>query len=228
MLANSRKVKYKNDTSQILTEVARRMNVNVKMIQKPFQCYWQDVGTMFTHNLGYGINIEGFCHMIMYVQGADTYAKKIEKRIKMLHRMLEIYHEKTAADMPEKMPEKIKNIYMQLYDYLTRIVLLQCSLNQYEKDVLAIYPKKYKPRRLFFDQLVSRLEKLYRIPISEFTVQISHPIQEVFVRKLQKKGVLPNPVVYKDQEMQPMQMYNKVKNSLSSVQLPAGDLDKTN
>ena len=226
MLKNTRQIKYKNDTLEMIAETARRMNVSPGTIRKAFSCFWQDIDIMFTHNLGYGIKVERFCDLVMHVQGIDRYCKKLEPKLMMVHRIVDIYLGKLAPHNPEKMPEGLKEKCRRINDYVTRIVMLDCSARLYEKEVLGVYPKKYRPKRAFLDGLIRRLEEFYHLPLAEFPVQVYHPIQEIFVRRLQKDGLLPNPVFYKDQEVHLLRLHYRSKNGVPEVQLPFTFLDQ--
>jgi hypothetical protein len=228
MLKNNKKIKYKNDTSDIVAEIARRMDTTPQRIRKEFQFFWQDLGISFTHMLGYGTIVDHFGHFLLAVKNADKYAKKMEKKIYTLHGMLDIYHLNVQADPPKQVHERMVFVCNELYDYLTRLILLRCSLNAYENDILKVYPKKYKPKRVYLDQLFLRFEEYYCLPVAALPVQIMHPIQEVFVRKMQASGFLPNPVFHKGSKVQPMWLHYQSKNCLSNMQLPFKFLDQTN
>jgi hypothetical protein len=202
MLARKLKVKYKNDTSEMIAEIARRLDVPVKEIQNEYHMYWQDMQMVFRHYIGFGFFFNEFGHFLMDVRKVDQVVKNIEKVINTSYRMIAYYNKLELQDPPIYC--KIKRAYAVnvIHREISRLVFLKTSIDEYEIKVRKQYPKKYKPKVVYLHEYIKRLEEHYRIPFSKFPIQVSHPIQEIYVQKMQKEGLLPNPVVYKNSQVQ--------------------------
>jgi len=188
-------IKIKNSTAEMIIELANRLDLPTYEIENEFYMFWNDMSIMFTYNLGYGMCIDSLGRFLLNVRSVTSRTKKIEKQILASYRRIAYYE---SIEKIKDVSTKKLMIVFQIGQYITKIILLDCSLKAYEKEVREQYPRKYKPVRIYLDEYIARLEKHLGISLSTFPVHISNPIQEVFVRRMQSKGFLQNPMVHKD------------------------------
>jgi hypothetical protein len=179
----------KSGTASINLAIASKLKVPVESIRHETKAYWMDIDQMFQTCSGYGTYVEQFGHFIIYTKGIYQHFLQLEKLIKKKMQYMDYLQR-------EGFPEKRMLIAADVAAVLTKVILLNYSVQLYKKEVLGAYPNKYKighPRSII--AVVARLEKLFNIPLAAFPITIHYPIQKVFVQKLRKEGILQNPVI---------------------------------
>lgn len=189
-MAGRAAIKSKSDISEIVRKTATKLGVKDSEVKKEINFYWLDIDSMLNNSCGYGAYVPNFGHFLMYISGIRKQAQEYEDQIKKYMRYLS-YCQSQAAKQKEVF------ISQQIADVLTRVILLDYSVELYKNEVLQTYPRKYKVVNYSrYQAVLKRLEKLFRISLHEFPITVNHPVQALFVRSLRKKGVLRNPVVW--------------------------------
>jgi len=179
----------KSDTTEIIRRTAQKLGCKTKDVETEIRFYWMDIDQMFTWNCGYGVYIDKFGHFLLFTKGIYKAAKQIEIQVRREMRMINYFNEINA-------PGKKANRLQRTQELLSRLILLTYSVELYKSEVLSTYPEKYKiTYEGHYKAVIGRVEKLLKIPLAEFPIQVNNPIQKVFVQKLRKQGILQNPVI---------------------------------
>lgn len=193
------KIKLKPDTGEMIKMIASKADVDIESIRYQMRYLWQDIDFAMRNCIGTGIVVDNLGSFFMYFPNVGSYVKKLEKiiykRQKTLKNVLKYIEEGNTADI------KLAAYQDEISLNIGKIVLLNCAFNEYESEILSIYPKKYKPVRKDLNAVTARLEQYFNISFTKIPITIDHPIQKVYVQNLQKKGFLSNPVFYKDKPL---------------------------
>lgn len=182
-------IKPKTDITEITKRVAEKLGCKPTDVNKEIGYFWIDVDSVFTNNCGYNIYVEHFGTFWLYTKGVYGIARNIEKRI---------IQKLTLASKLKRinMEGKAKAIMEDVAELMTRLIFLDYAINEYKDDVLKRYPNKYKiTNEKNYKALIDRMVKLFKVQIHEFPITINNPIQEMYLRKLRRKGLLRNPVI---------------------------------
>lgn len=179
----------KPNTSEIIARTALQLSVRSVDVSNEIKFFWMDIEQMFNHNCGYGADVPHFGSFIFYARGVSKSVKELEQRIKKGLRYLRDCQKHNAK-------EKAATVTGQINDLMTDFIFLIYSIELYEKEVLASYPRKYKiERRDRINATIQRLEQLFNVSLDKFPVTLRYPLQKIFVQALRKKGILRNPVI---------------------------------
>lgn len=180
-------IKASTDTARILDELVKRSGLPQKDVGALFLCYWIDMERLMTDCAGYGVYMERFGSFLLYTKGVGKRAKQLEKKV---YRQLQnqAYYKKHNA------PQRLRAVQDRIAEYMTRIILLTCSAKQYQDEVVGQYDKKYKINFKELQAVHQRLERVFGVPLSAFPITLRNPLQKIYVLKMRKKGLLPNPI----------------------------------
>lgn len=193
-------VKIKPLTSELIEMAAEDCGVRIEDVRAIFHSVWDDVGMAFNHGLGYSVELDNFGCFYLNLKNVKSFIRRKEKSIGKTLKYLS--HSTMINPNGVVYSEAIfKTQSNALANHLTDIILIIYSAQLYEKDVRATYPKKWKSDTESMQAAMERMEKLFNVPFAELQVTVKYPIQKVYVQKLQRLGMLPNPVVYKDKKV---------------------------
>lgn len=189
-------IKIKPLTSELIEEISDKSGYDIKAVRKVFHLYWNDVGIVFNHALGYSTHVDelGTFHLNFRNR---AFLKDREHRINKAFKTL-VKFRQAAGGSPSI---KVDNVNRRLNVLISDVLILEATFKLYEKQVRSQYPKKYKADHQAIQAALERIQKLVGIPLASFKVAIRYPVQEVYVRKLSKFGVLPNRVIKVDKKM---------------------------
>lgn len=182
-------VKSKSDTSEIIRLTAGRLGMKVGEVENEIRYYWMDIDQMFTWNCGYGTYVEKFGHFLLFTKGVYPTAKEIEKQINKYLKMIRFF---TTRNLQTRRDKAIQLVQ----DLISRLILLNYSVELYKQEVLSSYPDKYKIlNENHYKTVYTRVGKRLGLSLAEFPITVNNPIQKVFVQKLRKQRLLHNPVI---------------------------------
>jgi len=182
-------VKSKSDTSEIIRLTAGRLGMKVSEVENEIRYYWMDIDQMFTWNCGYGTYVEKFGHFLLFTKGVYPTAKEIEKQINKYLKMIRFF---TTRNLQTRRDKAIQLVQ----DLISRLILLNYSVELYKQEVLSSYPDKYKIlNENHYKTVYTRVGKRLGLSLAEFPITVNNPIQKVFVQKLRKQRLLHNPVI---------------------------------
>lgn len=174
---------------EITKRVADKLGLKPADVSKEINYYWVDMDMMFTHCCGYGTTVEHFCSFFIYTAGVYGQAKDLDRLIRKTLRYVVVLKKLQVRG-------KVIALNELIAQYMTRIILMDYSVKEYEQFVLPKYPWKYKvTNKERYAQLIKGLEQLFGVPLVKFPITINNPVQEMYVRHLRKIGILQNPVV---------------------------------
>lgn len=180
---------HKPGTDEINRRTAEKLGIPIDQVRSITRAYWIDIEQMFLTCSGYATYVEQFGHFIIYTKGIAGHAAQIERDIRKKLKFMQ-YLER------EGVTERRKLVAGDIAKCMSQIILLSYSIQLYKTEVLSEYPKKYKvANEKAFKAVISRLEELFGVPLVEFPITVSYPIQKIFVQKLRKAGILQNPVL---------------------------------
>lgn len=182
-------IKSKSDTSEIIRLTAQKLGMKINEVDNEIRYYWMDIDQMFTWNCGYGTYVEKFGHFLIFTGGIVSTAKEIEKQINKYLKMIRFF---TTNNLQTRRDKAIQIVQ----DLISRLILLNYSVELYKKEILGSYPNKYKIKNeTHYKAVYTRVGKRLGLPLAEFPITVNHPIQKVFVQKLRKQRLLQNPVI---------------------------------
>jgi len=182
-------IKVKSDTSEIIKQTAGRLGKKVTEVDDAIRFFWMDIDQMFTWNCGYGAYVNNFGHFLIFTDGVYATAKELEKLIYKNLKHIKFYTDKNIQSRRDRTIQKVQEL-------LSRLILLDYSVEQYKREVLGTYPGKFKIKHEnHYKTVLARVGKRLGLPLAEFPISVYNPIQKVFVQKLRKQGVLHNPVI---------------------------------
>jgi hypothetical protein len=188
-------VKVKLDTSELKLLIAKKLEVCPADFKDEFDFFWRDLDISFSYFIGYSTEMLGFCRFKIKMESYHTKVVELEKMIYKKQKILIKYNELLERGIP--MHVKINWCRDYIAHTLSKIIFINCSIKDYENEVLSVYPNKKKPNYKVINRCIARLEQFYNVPFSKLPVAIEYPIQKAFVRSMQRKGLLPNPILYK-------------------------------
>jgi hypothetical protein len=182
-------IKSKSDTSEIIKLTAARLGMKVSEVENEIRYYWMDIDMMFTWNCGYGTYVEKFGHFLIFTNGVYPTAKEIEKQINKYLKHIRFFTINNLSVRRDKAIQLVQGL-------ISRLILLNYSVELYKRDVLGSYPDKYKIlNENYYKAVYARVGKRLGLSLAEFPITVSNPIQKVFVQKLRKQRLLHNPVI---------------------------------
>lgn len=182
-------IKPKSDITEIVKRTAQKTGLKPADVQREINMYWVDVDLVFTHYCGYLLNIDQFCTFHLYAPSVYFSARVIDKMIRKKMKLID-----SLIFLKKEM--KADSIRPAVAELMTRLIFLNYTVELYQKNVYEAHRGKYKITYLDnYKAIVTGLEKLFGVSISEFPITINHPIQAMFVRYLRREGLLHNPVV---------------------------------
>jgi nucleoid DNA-binding protein len=180
-------ISQKSQTGDIIRAVAEKTGIPTAEVSQVVNSFWLDLDQMFLYHLGHRMYVERFGSFLMHTKNIAIYMERMEKAVAN-----QMYHAGRYKSLGQD--QKSKTAAGNVADLMTEIILVYYSVKLYKTDVLEIYPYKYKPPMERIEAVISRLEELFDISISQFPLTIHYPIQKVFVQRLRREGLLSNPV----------------------------------
>lgn len=182
-------IKPRSDISEITKRVAEKLGYSQEEVKKEINFYWVDVDMMFTHCCGYALYVEKFGSFWIYTAGVYAIARDIETSIRKKLKTATTLKRLNIVGKANAVMENISNL-------MTRLIFLNYAIEEYKTDILTKYPKKYKvTHQSRYRSVISRLVKLFGVPLDDFPITVRYPVQEMYVRRLRRKGLLRNPVI---------------------------------